>query len=249
MRAKNIVFIVNITDPDRQSRSNPYQYSINSWSSWCKRNDCELFILDTRIFAKDVMNANWHKIFVFDLLEANNIMYDQILIVDADTIIHPDAPNIFNLTDRKYSVVRNYGSMDWVCRSYENYKKHLFPDVEYSPIDYFNSGVIIINSMHKEFYTRVQNFYHENRLNIQQLQSSYGVGTDQPILNFLTRQENIDINLMPYEWNMQDMGRFEIIDQRLLFTDIGWIYHFCALPGGDQSTEYWMHQTYNKLYK
>jgi hypothetical protein len=246
--SKNIVFIVNITDPDKASRSTPYHLSINSWKAWCDKNYCDLFILDQRIYPKEIMNANWHKIFVLDLLAANDIDYNQVMIVDADTIIHPEAPNVFELTGNKMSVVRNYGSMDWVCRSYENYKKHLFPETEYSPIDYFNSGMIIINHIHKSFYDIVQKFYLTNYQNIQLIQKTYGVGTDQPVLNFLTRQENIELNFLPYEWNMQDMTRFEILNQNLTFTKTGWLYHFCAIPGGDVSTDQWMQLTYNTLY-
>jgi hypothetical protein len=245
--SKNIVFIVNITDSAKQSRTNPYQYSIKSWSKWCQKNNCELFVLENRIYPADIMNANWHKILVFDLLESNGVDYNQILIVDADTIIHPDAPNVFDFTENKYCAIRNYGSMDWVCRSYENYKKRLFPEVTYSPTDYFNSGVIILNKSHKEFYSKVHQYYLSNRESIQLLQKTYGVGTDQPVLNFLVRSHNIDLKLLPYEWNMQDMGRFEILNQSLTFINIGWLYHFCAIPGGDETTNYWMQLTYNTL--
>ena len=55
-----------------------------------------------------------HKLFVFQLLEESGISYDQILIADADTIIHPQSPSPFDLTDGKFSVVPSYGSFDWV---------------------------------------------------------------------------------------------------------------------------------------
>jgi len=252
--SKNIVFIVNIKEEgDRKNRSIPYQYSINSWNKWCKKNNCELFVLEDRIYPKEVMNANWHKIFAFELLEANNIDYDQILVVDADTIIHPDSPNIFNFTDYKFCAIRNYGSMDWVCRSYENYKKHLFPDVEFSPLEYFNSGVLIMNKTHKEIYSKLIEFYSECYQNhdiIQNIQKTYGVGTDQPILNFFLRKEKVDIKLLPYEWNMQDLNRFEILNKELSFINHGWLYHFNAIPNNHngQFTQYFMEQTYNTLY-
>ena len=84
-----------------------------------------------------------------------NIDYNQILIVDADTIIHPNAPDVFELTDNKFCAVHNYGSYDWICRSIENYKKHLFPDVDVPLFEYFNSGVIVCNKNHKEFYNKI----------------------------------------------------------------------------------------------
>jgi hypothetical protein len=248
--SKNIVFIVNIKEEgDRKHRSIPYGYSIQSWQKWCNKNNCELFVLEERIYPKEIMNANWHKLFVFDLLEANDIDYNQILIVDADTIIHPDAPNIFGLSENKFCAVRVYGSMDWVCRSYENYKKHLFPEVEYSPLDYFNSGVLLMNKSHKEFYKKIVEFYLNNSELIQNIQKTFGVGTDQPVINFFVRQENIDLKLLPYEWNMQDLFRFEILDNQLSYTDHGWLYHFNAIPNNSdgQYTHHFMKSTTQKL--
>ena len=58
-------------------------------------------VLDERIYAEDYMNANLHKLFVFQLLEDSGISYDQILIADADTIIHPQSPSPFDVTDHK----------------------------------------------------------------------------------------------------------------------------------------------------
>jgi len=165
------------------------------------------------------------------------------MIVDADTMVHPDAPNIFNETDNKFCVVHNYGSYDWVCRSIENYKKHLFPDVDVPLFEYFNSGIIICNKKHKEFYEKIIKFYLDNRDDIVKLQEMYHVGTDQPILNFFVQKENIDYKQLGYEWNMQDMNRYEILDDELTFTKIGWIYHFNSIP--DDLRYYMMERTSN----
>lgn len=248
--SKNIVFIVNLDDDRRQGRTTPYHYSIKSWTEWCKLHDTDLFILTERVYPEDFMNANWHKIFALNLLDSNNIEYDQVLIVDADTIPHPDSPNIFNITDNKFCAVHNYGSYDWVCRSIENYKKHLFPDINVPLFEYFNSGVIVCNKKHRDFYNTVINYYTENRDSIVKMQETYGVGTDQPILNFLIQQENIDYKQLPYEWNMQDMARFEILDNELTFTKIGWIYHYNAIPNNHDGryTYQFMNNTYTTLY-
>ena len=244
--SKNIVFIVNLPESKKQGRSQPYQYAVDSWSTWCDNNNCELFVLTERIYPESYMNANWHKLFIFQLLEANGIDYDQILIVDADTIIHPDAPNVFELTDNKFCAVHNFGSYDWVCRSIENYKKHLFPKVDIPLFEYFNSGVIICNKSHKEFYQKIINYYLDNQKNITTLQNTYHVGTDQPILNFFIQKDKIDYKQLGYEWNMQNMQRFEILDNELTFTKIGWIYHFNGIP--DDTRNYIMNKT-NKYLK
>jgi len=241
--SKNVIFIVNLSETKKQGRNYPYKFSVKSWKTWCDKNNCELFVLTERIYPEEYMNANWHKLFVFQLLENSGIDYDQIMIVDADTMVHPDAPNIFNETDNKFCVVHNYGSYDWVCRSIENYKKHLFPDVDVPLFEYFNSGIIICNKKHKEFYEKIIKFYLDNRDDIVKLQEMYHVGTDQPILNFFVQKENIDYKQLGYEWNMQDMNRYEILDDELTFTKIGWIYHFNSIP--DDLRYYMMGRTSN----
>ena len=247
----NVVFIVNLPETKKINRNRPYQFSVDSWKKWCEKNNAQLVVLTERIYPEHYMNANWHKLFIFKLLEDSDISYDQVLIADADTIIHPDSPNPFDLTEHKFSVVSSYGSYDWVCRSIENYKKHLFPDVDVPLWKYFNSGIIICNKKHKDFYDKIIDFYLQRRAEVVSLQDTYGVGTDQPILNFFVQQENIDLKLLPYEWNMQDMSRTEILNERLTFTKIGWIYHFNGIPNNQNSdlSYQWMKKTYEYLYE
>ena len=45
---------------------------------------------------------------------------------------------------------------------------------------------------------------------------------------------------------MQDLRRFEILDEELTFTKIGWIYHFNGIP--DDMRNYIMEKT-NKEFK
>ena len=245
--SKNIVFLVNLSETKKEGRNQPYKYSAYSWKKWCDKNDCELFVLEDRIYPEDFMNANWHKVFVFQLLDENKIDYNQILIADADTIIHPDAPNVFEMSEQKFCAVHNYGSYDWVCRSIENYKKHLFPEIDVPLFEYFNSGIIICNKVHKDFYEKIINFYLKNQEKIAKLQETYQVGTDQPILNYFVQQEKISYKQLPYEWNMQDLRRFEILDEGLTFTKIGWIYHFNGIP--NDMRNYIMEKTHQYLQK
>ena len=243
--AKNIVFIVNLSEQEKPNRNQPYHHSIKSWKKWCKKNNCELFVLEDRIYSEDFMNANWHKIFAFQLLESSGIDYNQILIADADTMIHPNAPNVFELTDNKFCAVHGFGSYDWQCRSIENYKKHMFPDVDLDLFEYFNSGIIICNKKHKEFYNSVIEFYETNQELIQNMQNTYHVGTDQPVLNFLVKQKNIEYKQLGYEWNMQHLQRFEILDEDLTFTKIGWVYHFNGIS--DDLRNYMMEKTNKEI--
>ena len=82
------------------------------------------------------------------------------------------------------------------------------------------------------------------------MQETFFTGTDQPVLNFMCQIENIDMKFLPYEYNMVDMTRKEILTDDLLFTKIGWIYQFNCLPNNtdNQATYYWMKKTYEYLY-
>tara|TARA_A100000164_G_C21926461_1_gene783344 strand:- start:1787 stop:2539 length:753 start_codon:yes stop_codon:yes gene_type:complete len=246
----NVVFMVNIKNDDNPTRVTPYEYSINSWKKWCDKNDSELFVLDQYIHEPNYSRPNWYKLYVFDLLEANEIDYDQILVVDSDTIVHPDCPNFFELSENKFCAVHNDGSYDWVCRSLENYSKHLFDGFTFPLWEYFNSGFLIMNKSHRDFYKKIIKFYLENRDFIVKLQDTFGVGTDQPVINFFVHKENIDLKLLPYRFNMQDMFRKEILGGDMLFTKVGWVYHFNAIPNNVDSklTVEWMKRTYEYFY-
>ena len=78
-----------------------YQYSIDSWKKFCDKNECELIIMEEPVLPVQDMHIIWQRYYLFDMLDANNMDYDQILLVDADTIVHPTSPNIFDFTDNK----------------------------------------------------------------------------------------------------------------------------------------------------
>ena len=109
---------------------------------------------------------------------------------------------------------------------------------------------IILNKDHKKLYTDIIDFYNENKESIVEAQNTFGVGTDQPIINFFLQKQNIDLKLLSYKFNMQDMALKEILTDDLLFTKLGWIYHFNAIPNNHDSslTLHWMKKTYEELY-
>ena len=254
--ATNIVFMVNFPDVKKPGRSLPYEYSVKSWKHYCKRHGAHLFVLTDRIYDESFMNANWHKLFVFQLLESNGIPYNKVLIVDGDTIVHPDAPNIFDACGDGFCAVHNDGSYDWLLRSMENYSEELFDGYMFPFYEYFNSGVIVVNERHKDFYDSVIQYYMDNHDRIIHMQDTYHVGTDQPVLNFLVHRDRDDLELLPYEWNMQDLVRREVLDLDLTFTNYGWVYHYNSIPSNykiDNSqlltpVHQWMKYTYDKLY-
>ena len=251
---KNIVFTMDIDLAGEgryaSTRRLPYEYSIKSWEKWCDKNDCELFVLTDLLLPKEEMAICWQRYYLFDILDANDIKYDQILSVDADTIVHPDCPNFFEMTDRKMCGVHNEGSYDWIIRSIENYGRYFFNGHNIDFTKYIDCGFVIVNKIHRDFFTQVTDFYNENAEMLRQVEKQWHAGTDQTPVNFLIDDKDVDFKWLPYEYNMCDMVRKEILGDDMLFTDWGWIYQYNSIPNNkeDKLTLHWMKKTYEHLY-
>ena len=244
VQMKNIVFMIAF-ELDQRARDQGYEWSIRSWKYWCEKHNVSLFVLDKPLMPLEEMKATWQRYYVFDIMEQNNIEYDQICMVDSDTIIHPNTPNFFNMTDHKFTAVVDFGSMDWFCRSIEVYSKLVFENNMINYWEYVNGGFQIINDIHRPFYNKFISFYNQYKDHLIKIQDTYHPGTDQTPLNYFLKYENIEVNFLPYEFNMTDMGRIEILGQDMLFTKFGWIYHFNCWP--KPTPRYWLEQTYRYL--
>ena len=252
----NVVFQVNI----KGHRAKPeFEYSTKSWAKWCEKNKFQHFVLTEPIYDLNYMNANWHKFFVLEMLENENIPYENVCIVDADTIVHPKCPNFFDEVGTKFGVVQSDGCYEWVNRSITKYREHLFNDISIKTWEYFNSGFMVLHKTHKEFCDKVYEFYNENRDKLVYAQKNFMVGTDQTPINYLTRRFDIELKWLPNAYNLHDPYRKSLlhIDSSNWWPDTldnlfnsGWVYHFNAIPqnpmGRDSS--YWMKRTYEELY-
>lgn len=242
---KNIIFLINIKNPSKSNRTQGYDLSIESWKQWADKNGCEVFVLTEPVVDLSQMSPIIMRHYVFDLLENSGIEYDQICMVDADTIVHPDCPNFFELTEHKFCAVHNDGDYDWVIRSIENYEYELDGKVETKPEDlwnYFNTGFMITNKNYKWLHEKLLVFYWENQSKVKAMQQKYGTGTDQPLMNYMVRHNDVEVKLLPYQFNMQDLSRKNVLDDRMLFTKIPGVYHFNAVSGGPDEVNYWLNK-------
>lgn len=243
----NIVYITAVSNGDLPEE---YQYSIQSWKHWCDVHGHELFVLDQPVVPMNQMHIIWQRYFMFDIFDANDIEFNQVLLVDADTIVHPECPNFFEETDNKYCLVHDDGSYDWILRGMEHYiNSGVFSKSEWFPFwQYGNSGFQIVNNTHRSFFTEMRNLYETNQYDIRIIQDQFGIGTDQTPLNFMLRRHRVDVKLLPYKYNMLCMPKKEIFTEGLDFIDYGWVYHFNGLPNKKQTVPYFMKKTFERLY-
>tara|TARA_R110001583_G_scaffold90811_1_gene232805 strand:+ start:4253 stop:4882 length:630 start_codon:yes stop_codon:yes gene_type:complete len=200
-----------------------------------------------------IMQREW----VFDILEHNDISYDQVLIVDADIIVHPDCPNFFNETNHEYTAVLNNGCYEWVMRSVREWGSSLFPQQPLiKTYDYFNTGFVIMNKKHKPFLKEIQELYLNRGEEIKVYRDKIKASTGQTIVNFMLQKHNIKTTKLSEVYNLQDLFKKSLLhlpghswfSDELHFLDAGWIYHFNAIPQNDRHMDYWMERTYKELY-
>ena len=229
---KNLVCISNLNNIITST------YSLRSWELWCSKHNIELLVLDQNI----TNNPEIDKFFIFDLLDNENINYNQILLTNNLTIVNPNTPNIFNITDNKISGVMYDSSYKEIINSIQGYSNQYFENFMFPYWEFINTTLLVINNSHKDLFTEIKNFY----LNNNQGHNLYSnVDLSHVYFNFLKYKNNTKFKILPYEWNMHDMVRKESLNN-LLFTEIGWVYNFDFLP---QYRQQLMEQTFKKIYK
>ncbi len=254
---KNIVFIPYIDMGD--GRSSSYAYSIKSWEKFCERHNAEIIVWQDLIVPVEEMKITWQRYYLFDMLENSGIDYDKVLMVDADTIVHPECPNFFDKVDG-YGVVRNNGSFEWVRRSVAGFANLMFDGYsKWNVWDYVNCGFQVVNSDHKNFFKYVLDFYKNNSEKIIDSIERVKAGTDQTIMNFLFREYGVNLQYFGEEYNLQDLHSKQLLylqdgmwfPDELIYKECGYVFHFNAIPpnplGRDSS--YWIKRTYEEWYK
>ena len=218
-----------------------FQYSKNTWEYWCERNDC-LFVPFTKPVEEDLFRyrINWQKaIFLFDELERQGIEYDQIALVDSSFMIRHDAPNFFEMTDRRLTAWRDMDNMRWIYESIQGYK-NIFNGFELDMSKYVNSGFMIFNEEHKELFQRFKQFYLDNTDKLIKLQDEIvKKGTEQTPMNYWLQTNNVDINIdLPLPFKLTHLQRKELFnhnwqlkeDTTPFFIKYGYNYSFNGIP-------------------
>ena len=220
--AKNIIFIPCIPSKHLSDVDSYKELSLNTWRHYANRIGAELMIMEEPLRNPDDMKVTWQRWKVHELLVNSDIKYEKVLMVDADTMIHWDAPNIFDIDG--FSACVDNDNIGWVKDSIIGYKKMFNSELDWE--SYFNCGMILMEKKHADFCEKVFNFYMDNESELLRLQhETLKKGSDQTPVNYLVRDNNIKLNLISKKWNLTHLMRKEILNN-LQFIDCGWIWHF-----------------------
>lgn len=232
------------------------EYSKKTWQFWCNKHNIE-FVHYDRASNTDVLNhlVTWQRWFdVFNFLDNKGIDYDQIMLVDASSMIHWNAPNFFEISDHKWCAFRANENMKWTMESADGYSD-LFPEIKFKYNDYVGGGLAIINKEHRNFLNELKKFYTDNYDTIIYKQKTVRRGTDQPVMNYMLRKHNIEINYLrlPYACNHLPRKEMLIHNWQLnenympFFLKYVYLWFFSGLSDRGESRNTLMKQTWNYI--
>ena len=212
---KNVVFWVGVKNEHYAEKYGGWEWmdiSRKTWEYWCEKHDVIFFPMEKPL-NDDLVNyrINWQKsIYCFDLLDEAGIDYDQIFLADATCMVKWDMPNIFELTDHKFTAWRETDNLNWVYQSIKGYEDFFCYDL--NKYDYFSSGVIIFNKSHKDIFLEFKDLYLNNVDKFVELQDKIvRKGTEQTPLNYWLQKNEVEMNLdLPFTYKLTHIHRKEM---------------------------------------
>ena len=246
---KNVIFWVGVKNQRYFEKYGGWDWmdiSRKTWEYWCKKHDVIFFPMEKPI-NDDLVNyrINWQKsIYCFDLLDEAGIDYDQIFLVDASCMVKWNMPNVFELTDHKFTAWREVDNLNWVYDSIKGYED--FFSCEINKDDYFSSGVIIFNKSHRDVFLSFKDLYHRCMADFVEFQDKLvRKGTEQTPLNYWIQMNHVDMNLdLPFVYKLTHIHRKEMFhynwqlneDKTPYFIKYGYNWVFNGIPK-NQRTE------------
>ena len=218
---KNAIFMIEL-DQGRDLSYSTYCY--NTWEWWGRRHGIDVLILQEPVIDPEVMPATWQRYWLFKLLERNGLEYDQVAMIDIDTMVRWDCPNFFELTDGKYTSVLDRCGVGWVNKAITGYKD-MFPDVYLEWWEFFFAGFVIVNRQHEKLYEAVIDFYWDNFLELNQRPLTLKKGTDITPINFLVKQEGVPTTFLSPNYHLCSLQQKNILADRA-FIDLAYAWHF-----------------------
>jgi len=200
---KNIIVMPNFRE-DLTSIQQPFIDNCRkSWMQWCKINNCNFLEIEQPITRFDHIPPQAQKMWVYDILEFNEIEFDQAAVVDYDTFVLPNCPNFFETSGRKFCAAPDNGFGPQINRLIQLFKNAWYPNSPVTWDNYFNSGFFVFNKDHKNLFTECIEFYTKNKSEFAVLNKADDLN-DQTIFNFVLHDLGHELNILPRSYNVLD---------------------------------------------
>jgi len=231
---KNCIMMVAIEDElSKHNHKTYFDHTIKSWQYYCDKHNIDFKVVREKL--PNVKYSVWHKEFVFDYVGDS---YEKIGIVDFDTMIRWDAPNIFDLYEDEFVGVLDQTSIGWMDHSQTAYKTAFpqFKDITVGLSEHINGGVLFFTKNHKPLFDKLKDFYLNNKPILDNW-TVPNTGKEQTLLNLHIKQENIKRKYLPYAWNTVGMVKKGLMwhndklqDPTPFFFKYCYLWHFTGFP-------------------
>lgn len=157
---------------------------------YAKKCGADFLVFDTAKLKDKLGLVTYEKFQVFDILDGT---YDQVLFVDTDIVITPNAPSVFDISPLDHFAASNEVEYS-MSTVHKDVTQSQLGGVNWSN-PYFNSGVMVFGPRHRNLFD-----IDNNILNvwISNHQNNDHVMSDQPILNYLVNY---------YQFKFIDLGK------------------------------------------
>lgn len=168
-------------------RSRPY------FEDYADRCGADLLVLDN--LPDNLPSPHWAKFSIYELLKKQ---YDRIAFIDADILIRPDAPSLFDIVPEDQFGIFNEGTYTprAVC-IHELRKVYNVTLKKWNGKDYYNTGVMVASRQHRFLFKVTEE--------VKPLRNSFG---EQTYLNLKLMVSGVKIFSLPYQFN-----RMSIMDR------------------------------------
>lgn len=233
MMSKNLIYIVNINDLSKQVQCNDYaKYSLHTWEYYCKKHNIDLIVCTES--DPWLTFPIWNKEKIWQVGKE----YDKIGIVDSDTMIKWDAPDIFDQITSGVYGVNDLCDLNWLLMSINDRQK-FYPDIELNIMNYLNAGVLFFTNDVLKSFKDLFMYYINNQQEIDQLKSG---GKEQTLLNFQLNEDHVKINLLDPSWNLLSIHKKNMFtgnwqlknDPTPHFIKYAYVWHFTGFPIEDR---------------
>lgn len=157
-------------------------------------------------------NLHLEKFQLYDLLAD----YERILYLDADILVHPEAPNVFDRVPEAALGVVNEQLNEEAPKREQEWRRmqRRLGKLEHTPHRYFNAGMLVASRCHRELF------------NYKELDFAAGRWPDQNTLNYHVRKMELPIHWLDPEWNCMPVFGEHFSDPEK--RHVSWFIHYAG---------------------
>ena len=220
----------------------PYRAGILSAQKYANKLGVDYYVIDNIYI--NYRFPHFEKLQALELLKSG---YDRVLYLDGDTLVTPNAEDIFKVyeDDTKFYAYdeNSHPDLEWMNRDPD--VLDVSKDIQWEKnhkgkYKYFNAGVMLFSKIHQDVFSK----YRE----VPDLPKMWGYA-EQTCLNYLIAKNNIEWQSLDYKFNRMDLGNKDLNNDRFKASIIHYAGPCLYTESGVPSKYHQIIKDYTTLYE